>query len=362
MAFASLVTRRLLASSPDIILSYPSHDGDRELSPSPLILSVPNAMPADLPTSERASCADAIRESREVEQIVDELGPCLGDDAWQRGGAKVFQYQAACPFRAFVELRLGAESLEAPSPGLDARQRGTLIHSALEEFWNEIRTHDALCSRTDIAEVVRQAVASAVARLEQRLGVPLPERFAAIECRRLEHIITEWLEIEKLRQPFEVVKPEGEREAEVGGIHFKVKIDRIDRVDDGRDVIIDYKTGLQSVANWESERPDEPQLPLYSVVYNERPLAAVLFGQLKTGDLKFKGVVDGALVIPGADADDLAAHIAKWRTVMERLAAEFRAGHAEAGPKEPAKTCRYCSLAGFCRVAECDSYWNLEAD
>jgi hypothetical protein len=53
----------------------------------------------------------------------------------------VFQYQAACPFRAFVELRLGAEDLEVPVPGLDARQRGTLIHAALEVFWTEVRTH-----------------------------------------------------------------------------------------------------------------------------------------------------------------------------------------------------------------------------
>ena len=362
LAFAALVTHRLLASSPDIVLSYPSRDGDRELSPSPLILSVPDAAPADLPMSESASCADAIRESGEVEQIVDEVGPSLGEDAWQRGGAKVFKYQAACPFHAFVELRLGAEDLEAPSPGLDARQRGNLVHAALEEFWNEIRTHDALCSRNDIAEVVRRSVAWAVARLEERLGAPLPERFAALEHRRLEHIVTDWLEIEKRREPFEVVKPEGERNAEVGGIHFKVKIDRVDRIDDGRDVIIDYKTSLQSVAKWESERPEEPQLPLYSVVYDERPLAAVLFGQLKTGDLKFKGVVDGALVIPGAKSGDLAARITEWRSVMEHLAAEFRAGHAEANPKAPDKACRHCSLAGFCRIAEANSYSNLEAD
>ena len=362
LAFASLVTQRLLASAPDVVLSYPIREGDRDLAPSPLILSVPKAVPAELPHSEIATCADAILQARAMEQIVDEQGPPLGQEAWQRGGSRVFQYQAACPFRAFVELRLGAEELEVPTPGLDARQRGTLVHGALEAFWNEVRTHEALCSRGDIADVVRRAVTSAVERFEEGRGAPLPERFAALERRRVERILTDWVELEKRREPFEVIKPEGERDAEVGGIHFHVQIDRIDRIGGGRDVIIDYKTGTPSVKNWETERPEEPQLPLYSVVYGDRPLAGVLFGQLKTGEVRFKGLVDGPVVIPGADSDDLTARIAEWRKVMERLASNFRAGHAEANPKEPAKTCRYCSLACLCRVAECDAYWNLEVE
>jgi len=362
LAFAKLVTGRMLASSPDIVLSHPTHEGDRELSLSPLIRSVAKAAPADLPAADNATCADAIQEARAVERIVDEVGPALGEEAWQRGGAKVFQYQAACPFRAFVELRLGAEELEVPAPGLDARQRGTLLHSALEEFWMEIRTHHALCTRADIADVVRQSVTRAVTRFEERRGAPLPERFAALERRRVENIVTEWLELEKGREPFEVIKPEGEQVAEVGGIHFKVKIDRIDRIAGERDVIIDYKTGTPTIRSWETERPEEPQLPLYSVVYGERPLAGVLFGQLKTGELKFKGIVDGAVVIPGADSSNLATRITDWRNVMERLAAEFRAGHAEADPKAPVKTCRYCTLAGLCRVAESETYSNLEVE
>jgi probable DNA repair protein len=301
-----------------------------------------------------------------VEQIVDEVGPPLGEEAWARGGTRVFQYQAACPFRAFVELRLGAEELEVPQPGLDARQRGTLIHVALEEFWTEVRTHEALCTRADISEVVRQSVARAVSRVEERRGAPLPERFPALERRRLEEILTAWLELEKRREAFEVIQPEGEREGNVGGIHFKVKIDRIDRItghsDGERDVIIDYKTGMTNIRSWETERPEEPQLPLYSVVYGERPLAAVLFAQLKTGELKFKGVRDDAVVIPGADSGDLAARITEWRTVLEHLAAEFRAGHAEADPKAPVKTCRYCSLACLCRIGECEAYGNAEVE
>jgi len=63
-------------------------------------------------------------------------------------------------------------------------------------------------------------VVRAVARLEERRGAPLPERFAALERRRLEEILTAWLELEKGREAFEVIQPEGEREGNVGGIHL----------------------------------------------------------------------------------------------------------------------------------------------
>ena len=86
---------------------------------------------------------------RAVERMVDEQGPSMAADVRQRGGTRVFQYQAACPFRAFVELRLGAEKLEFPA-GPGRAQRGTPIHAALEEFRLEVHTHEALCTRADI--------------------------------------------------------------------------------------------------------------------------------------------------------------------------------------------------------------------
>ena len=365
LAFATLLTERLLASSPEVVLSYPAQEGDRELTPSPLIQRVAVTTPEQLPSADIATCADAIRDSAAVEQLVDEQGPPLGEEAWARGGTRVFKHQAACPFRAFAELRLGAEDLEVPAPGLDASQRGTLIHAALEEFWLEVRTHAALCGGTDIAEVLRQSVARAVARFEDRRGAPLPERFAELERQRLEQILTAWMELEKKRDPFEVVKPEQERNAEVGGIRFQVKIDRIDRVAGERDLIIDYKTNKPNVKEWESERPEEPQLPLYSVVYDERPLAGLIFGQLKTGELKFKGLVEGGVGVPGAKAGEpgeLQQRIGEWRGVMEHLAADFRAGHAETDPKNPQNTCRYCPLPSLCRVAESETGWNLEEE
>ena len=352
LEFAARLTRRLLASAPDVVVSYPALVEDREVAPSPLILPVRRINPEELALDNVTAYAEAVRESRIVEQLVDEQAPPLGAEAWQRGGTKVFQYQSTCPFRAFVELRLGAEELDTPVPGLDMRRRGTLVHRALEEFWKEVRSYHALCGRADIPEVVRNSVGLALARLEQDTGSALPGRFAELEKRRLERLVSAWLEKEKLRSPFEVAQPEEDTYADLGGIHARVIIDRIDRLPDGREIVIDYKTGRTAVSAWETERPDEPQLPLYSAIH-ERPLAGVLFGQVKAGELRFRGWTAEAGLVPGADSTDLAATVRGWRTVLERLAREFREGRAEADPKDPAKNCRRCTLAALCRIAEC---------
>jgi ATP-dependent helicase/nuclease subunit B len=309
------------------------------------------AMPGDLALWNGAPALEIIRKSRSIEELADEKGPPLEESSRQRGGTKVFQYQSGCPFRAFVELRLGAEPLEFPAAGLDPRQRGILVHSSLEEIWKHLRTHEALCSARDLNDLIRRSVDVAINRLEMERGSAIPGRFAALEKERLRQLIAEWLEIEKNRQPFEVIQPEGERFAEVSGIRCRVKIDRIDRLSDGREIIIDYKTGDPNLQVWETDRPDEPQLPLYSTIHEKR-LAGVLFAQIKTGKLRFLGLVDDDIEMPGGIRVDLPARIREWRAILEKLGEEFRAGHAETNPKNPGRQCRFCTLALLCRFSD----------
>lgn len=350
LEFAVRITRRLLGSAADLVLSHPLREGDRELGPSPLVAGVRRADPDEIGRWAGPPAEEVIRALRVIETLVDETAPPLIEQAWQRGGTRVFQLQSACPFRAFAELRLGAEELESPLPGLDPAARGTLVHAVLEETWRELKTHAALCSRPDIDEVVARSVDRAIERFERER--PLPARFAALERQRLRGLAAEWLEVDREREPFEVIEPEEEKFAETGGVRFRVKIDRVDRLADGREMIVDYKTGITTPRSWESDRPEEPQLPLYGTIH-EKPLAGVLYARVRAGDLRFVGLVDDDVTLRGCEQIDLGAQVDRWRAVLARIGGEFREGRAEVDPRDGDRTCRYCPLPSLCRVSEC---------
>ena len=219
--FAQRATTRLMASAPDVVLSYPTRIDDRDVAPSPLILRARRIETEQLNCADGETYPQLIRASRATERFVDEAAPPVVDGVPQRGGTRVFQYQSQCPFRAFVELRLRTDELKIPAPGLDPRSRGTLAHLALEEVWRNLRTHERLCTHPNLAAVIRESVARALERWITERGNPLPERFARLEQQRLERLLAEWLEYEKHREPFEVMPPEEEQYVEVSGIHAK---------------------------------------------------------------------------------------------------------------------------------------------
>lgn len=352
LEFARRQTQRLLASAGRIVASWPRQDGDRVLGPSPLIRDWPEAAPEDLGLSCCPDFVRIVRASGQVESFEDARGPALSEGTWQHGGTRVFQYQALCPFRAFAELRLGAEPSPFPEPGLSAMERGTAVHAALEYLWRTLRTHRRLCEigECELALLLAEASREALRRIEQARG-ELPPRFADLERGRLERLLRRWLELERGRPFFEVLELEGLHEVELAGIRARVRVDRIDRLEDGRDLILDYKTGRCSAADWEGERPSEPQLPLYAVSHHA-PLAGISFARIKTGDMCFIGLASGCEPAPGIRPDDLKQRLAEWRAALEELGRRFREGRAEVDPKRDA--CRLCGLQPLCRVYEAE--------
>ena len=135
-------------------------------------------------------------------------------------------------------------------------------------------------------------------------------------------------------------------------------MDRVDELEDGTRVILDYKSGKTSIKSWEGERPDEPQLPLYAIDMRQRqPVAAVLFAQLRTGDLGFNGLASRIGIAPklkpvGDTEAEWQTQLDTWRTTLTTLAEAYRAGDARVDPKEFPRTCEHCGLQALCRVHE----------
>ncbi len=341
LALDRLRTEGWLGAAEEVVFSWARREEDRELSPSPLIAQVPDGT-VDLPPL--VSHRDLIFKNGKTETFTDEKAPLLAN-RMVRGGTRVLADQAACPFRAYARHRLGAEALDAPEPGLDAMQRGQLLHALMAGIWGELKSSPALSS--EIKPAMEKSAAAAVADLG------IEGKFAELEVRRLVRLASEWLEVERARPPFEVVRIEKKEPLEIGGLTLNGRIDRMDRLADGSHAIIDYKTGSRATPkDWMGERPDEPQLPLY-VITAKVGVSAVAFAKLRTGDMKFAGLSLRENEIPGVKpAKSWPGLMLYWRTELEKLASGYSRGDARVDPKKGLATCRHCDLQPLCRVHE----------
>lgn len=324
MEFSRKIIGRLQQAAPRVVFSYARREEESELRPSRLISHLPAFAE---PLKSYPTWAGVIRAAAELETFEDSQGPALPEGIAVRAGTQAIKWQAQCPFQAFARTQLRAEPLEQPEDGIDLRDRGTMLHRALERFWSECQDRATLLT-TDCTGMLERAVDEAVDGLTGTMR--------ELERDRLLLLLREWLEVEARRDPFRVAGLETRLTPQFAGLRFETRADRIDRMADGSTVIVDYKTGLVSKKSWDGERPDEPQLPIYAVTAEPTP-AAVAFAQVRRGDCQWV-----AAPVP----------VDEWREVVENLAQELREGRAVVGPKDGGKPCEYCHLQTLCRVAE----------
>ncbi len=373
MAHATTLTRRLLASADRVVVTHAERVADETRRASPLLESIPVSPPASRSgsTTRAWTLTEALAGAApELEAIPEQALPALEDGAFVLGGARVLQDQAACGFRAFARHRLRVARESGRDAALDARARGAIVHAALEALWGELRSHARLLASTpaERSEIVSRAVSGALDDAA-RARPAIRGRLREIEHRRLERLVSRWLERECERAPFEVVAPERDARVRVGPLELELRPDRVDRLDDGRYLVIDYKTGAAGLASWFGERPDDPQVPLYAsglVAEDGAPLdvACGAFGLVGAERLGLEGLGQSASYAEGvrevaatryarsAGIEDWEAALAAWRRSHAALARAFAGGLPEVDPKRWPATCRSCEVRPLCRVDE----------
>jgi ATP-dependent helicase/nuclease subunit B len=353
LASAVDLQARWLQRARECVFSHADAADGRVSAPSPLLPrdAAPMHAAGDAPQP-RPHWQAQLRDAPPLERFSDELAPPFAAPERTRGVASL-RAQSQCAFRGFAETRLKTDGLEQPTPGFNERERGQIVHIALEYVWSVLRDSNALHALSPQAQrgLLDEGASRALhAVCERRDPGPTWRRRERV---RLHHLLALWLDTERRRQPFSIEWLEQAQTVSLAGADFRVRIDRSDKLLEGGRVLIDYKTG-SPVADWRGDRPDNPQLPIYALLSREA-LTAVAYGRVNAAESCFVFESErpdifrpGARITSLEGAGSLAELVRIWSGRIEALATDFARGHAAVAPT--ATACRFCRLQGLCRV------------
>ena len=353
------------AASGSVVCSWAALDGDAHRSVSPLLVRlVGSGAATEYHQSRKQLPLASLVRRAQLESLEDSLGIAVDRALLVRGGVKPLELQAECGFHAYGQVRLGAEPLETPIPGVDPRDRGRLLHKALELVWIKLGGWFNLNATDEQVRrpTIHQSVEAAKAYVYR--GLPPMELQAAVDREgfRLELLIEKLLKLEIARAPFNVDKLEAPREAIIAGGRFQFRIDRIDAIEGGGYAILDYKSGEPRAPRWDGDKFRDPQLLAYLLAEHGRDVQALVNVSLNRGRARFVGKAARTGLLPDvkgrsaskipADQIDAAwqSELEQWLQRLEQLAAGYLVGEA---PVQPAPdVCRNCHLTVLCRRVE----------
>ncbi|MGB7741895.1 MAG: PD-(D/E)XK nuclease family protein, partial [Terracidiphilus sp.] len=360
---AEATTRRLLASASEMNFSYARQVEGVEKRPSHVVAQVAEAarpLPVELlAESQPAPIALPFADTSRV--------PFPAGTA--TGGSGILTSQSQCAFKAFATARLDAASWDRAEAGLTPPERGLLLHEVMHRIWGGppagIRSHEALMAIGNLGSFVASHVRAAMReKTPLRARDSMPARYLDLEGERLTALISEWLRYEQARVPFTVEQTETNANPSIAGLELHLRLDRVDRLNDGSLLVIDYKTGNNSSNEWNLPRPEDVQLPLYAgfaLDDAQGQVGGIAFAKLRAGKCEFQGKLKAARATLRSDLrattnlvkqplaqEDMAA----WREEIEKLARDFLVGSSDVNPRDYPNTCERCRLQALCRIQE----------
>ncbi|NVJ61440.1 MAG: PD-(D/E)XK nuclease family protein [Gammaproteobacteria bacterium] len=379
--YAKQLLKQLRGISHDIRLSYFKYDGDRHLSPSPLLNSFStDEQTLTLPTLNKPYAAinwmelSPLAQRFKVEQLDfeafnDETGLSYNETILKSGN-QFLTAQSKCPMQGYLAHRVNLLEQESPTKGIDPRDRGVFVHKVMQKLWLKLKSHSQLIGtpEQELVAIIKSALNDSLDSNINQYSL-----LAELEKNRYFELIYQLLQQEKKRESFVVEHLEFDQTILLNGLSIKTRLDRMDYIDDvsitsnesahfekGKTsrVLIDYKTGKVNQNLWFHERLGEPQLPLY-LLSDKHNIKALCFAQLHHEEAKFVGVSATENQLPkvksiekSKDFDDWATFVDHLETKLLELADEIKLGVATVTPEQKLKACDYCAFDSVCRVDE----------
>lgn len=339
---AQQMFQRLLIGQPEVIISYAEHIEQQPQWPSPLL-------PKGLPTYEMQT-PQLIPSV--LETVEEQFNIPLKDEEHLKGGISLLASQAKCPFQAFAKYRLHTEELSKEQHGFNALERGQMIHQVLHQLWLKLENQARLLalSSEELQELIEHAIANGLKPYLEFKPYSMDNICHELECEALQEKVHQALETDKKRPPFRILGLEQALDLSIDNWTFALRYDRLDQLDNGDKVLVDYKTRMPSPLPWDKDRPIYPQMLMYALA--DSSIQGLLFMAL--GNKKDKPVISGisenVLDIQGVKTskEDWEKMQQQWFFRLKSLIEEVRAGHCI--PESTSQSvCLQCIHQDLCR-------------
>ena len=291
-------------------------------------------------------------QSVTLEELIDE--PFELNDKIE-GGIGLIQDYAACPFKAFARYRMKLFSKSLQTHGILPNHYGTVTHNALEKLYESISSKDDLESINlkDIPDMIEQSW--------QRLPAlsHLQPNLTTIIKNRLHETITKWLETDRNRDDFTISSLEKAFTLTFGEHQINIRVDRIDS-ENGRPVLIDYKTGQTNITDTFHPNFHHPQMALYALTQPMIPTVAYakLHHEKTTYqalNLDCEKTVKKHTQAKGETITEINELMDQWKKRSENILNRYKLGIYTITPVNPS-VCNLCDFQSLCRVYDLGEY------
>jgi ATP-dependent helicase/nuclease subunit B len=304
------------------ILWRRSDDAGEPVLPSPLVQAL-------LLADEPALAADPRSERELPFQPVPRPMAHAPQLTLSQLSASAYEDLRRCPYRFFALRQLGLQEASEIDVDLDKRDFGTWLHAVLGRF------HEALAERPDADRpALLDACADDVTRRQGLTsGEFLPFHAAWPQVR--EGYLA-WLAGHE-REGARFDSAEAEKEMPLGTVRLVGRIDRIDRLPDGRRMVLDYKTeALAATTDRVKLAHEDTQLAFYAALLADDTLRAAYVNVGERGATK---TVEQPDVVEARDA------------LIEGITDDLRriAGGALLPALGEGRACEFCAARGLCR-------------
>lgn len=238
---SALIEMRRESGRVDLLVGKSSRGGD-VLMPSRLLLTAEGSTLA-----ERVSTlfAEVEPEDAGVQWEMEErwMWKVPQKEAKPRLSVTAFSKYLACPFRYYLERVLGMSASEPERAEWNHRDFGNVLHAVLEQWGKDKKARDS----ADEIEIKNWLLASLDALIEQQFGKDLPLVISLQrESMRLRLGWFASRQAECRADGWRIIEVEQDFKLELGGMTVTGQIDRVERNDDGRIRVVDYKSSRKA--------------------------------------------------------------------------------------------------------------------